>query len=436
MNPHVVVRENVCAISGLDVGVFTEVTSSESARDPSAEAVAREVSQRFGELARRHSSFNRLRGLQELVGVSKALQELETPVDISWWLGEYPLPSINTPKEMPVVRRTYYANRSASGGVEMAALAIRVATGNVVALRQAVLDNRDRPDELKWEFTVGRWVIPIRPGHISPEETANLYSEAVFLATHDKHLDALSLFNLVLRTAPDSSEVWYNKGVVLYRLHRPEQALASFNQAIKLAPDYISAWINKGVILKETGQFLEAIDCYNQAMVFNPDDPETWHRKGEVLFELARPEETLECLDRAIELRPDYASAWLNKGTTLYDLGRLEEALACLSKATSLNERSALAWRHRALVLDNLNRPKEALHCASRAVELKPDWAIAWHDKGAALYKLNRLNEAESAYRKAAELGSTDSWRALGILLEKRQDRAQPEQENTRSANR
>ncbi|MCX7049015.1 MAG: hypothetical protein NTX50_26460, partial [Candidatus Sumerlaeota bacterium] len=85
INPHVVVREGVCVVRGLKVGVFTEVLSAmidgkqvkdiRRFKNENNEAFANDVSARFDDLCKTQPSFNHLRGLQEMVAVSKALED-------------------------------------------------------------------------------------------------------------------------------------------------------------------------------------------------------------------------------------------------------------------------------------------------------------------------------------------------------------------------
>ena len=194
INPHVVVREGVCVVRGLKVGVFTEVLSAKIDRklvedtkvfkDATNDAFASDVSQRFDDLCQTQPSFNRLRGLQELVAVSKALEELEERPELSYWLEKYPLAKVETLKETKVLRRRYDGQRGwfeVSGGVHLTALAMRLNAGDVTALREAVLKVRPSLNALKWSFVAAEWLIPIESGRIKPEDITPLFQQAVFL---------------------------------------------------------------------------------------------------------------------------------------------------------------------------------------------------------------------------------------------------------------
>jgi hypothetical protein len=99
INPHVVVREGVCVLRGLKVGVFAEVLAAiiggnqiedlKGCKDTVSDGWADDLSARFDDLCQTQSSFNRLRSLQELVGLSKALEILEEKPNLTFWLEKY-----------------------------------------------------------------------------------------------------------------------------------------------------------------------------------------------------------------------------------------------------------------------------------------------------------------------------------------------------------
>jgi tetratricopeptide (TPR) repeat protein len=264
INPHVVVREGVCVVRGLKVGVFTEVLTAEidgrvvhdikAFKNPTDDTFASDVSRRFDELCRTQPSFNRLRGLQELVAVSKALEELEERPDLSYWLEKYPLAESRTRKEVTVLRRRYDGNRGwleVSGGVHLTALAMRLKAGDTQALREAVLKMRPSPEVLTWEFVAAKWLVSLEPGQVKPEEIAPLLQQASFLLEQGRESDALALCDQLLSVIPNLPEGLATKGRALWDLGRFEEALACFEQGLVVSPMDAILWYNKGASLSE-----------------------------------------------------------------------------------------------------------------------------------------------------------------------------------------
>ncbi len=125
--PSVTVREDVVSIKGLKVGVFTEVLSAEidgkkiedlsTFQDETGEIFAKGVSDNFEQLARVHPSFLRLQGLDELVALTKAIEEMEEKPDFSFWLKEYQVKPVRTEKTLKVLKRKEEYELPMEGGV-------------------------------------------------------------------------------------------------------------------------------------------------------------------------------------------------------------------------------------------------------------------------------------------------------------------------------
>jgi tetratricopeptide (TPR) repeat protein/peptidoglycan hydrolase-like protein with peptidoglycan-binding domain len=430
--PQVVVREGVSVIRGLQVAVFTEVLSATIAgsemedlhdfHDPVTDAFAAEVSTHFEALAVVHPSFNRLRGLQELVGLSVASEQLGSRPDLSWWLNDYPLPEVVTPREIDLVRREHQDARSLyilEGGVQLAAMAIRLEAGDVGALKEAVLKVRPSPDRLNWSFVVGEWVIPLEPGQLRPDQILPLFEQARFLQVQKRHEDAVAVYDAMLTLDPELAPAWNNRGVALAELDRLEESLESHEKALALAPNDAIAWAHRGGVLGRLGRFAEAVESFSKALVLNPRLATAWTNRGVALARLGRLEEALEDHDTAIRLESQYAFAWMNRGIELANLDRLPEALESLDKALALDPKLARAWTTRGTVAAELGRIKGALISANEALALEPTDTTTWAIRGTVLQTLGRLLGALESYDRALALDSNLAgvWHNRGVAL-------------------
>jgi tetratricopeptide (TPR) repeat protein len=430
--PHVVVREGVCAVRGLDVEVFTEVLSAgiggKAVEDPKglklerADAFADDIRRGLGELCRAQPSFSRLRGLQELVAVSKALEELEPRPDLGWWLERYSPWEVRTPKEAELLKRRYVGERGwfdVSGGVFLTAMAMRLNAGDVRALREAALASRPSAESLRWSFAAAEWAVPLAEGQVKPEDTARLFAQGLSLRRQERYEQAIVPYDTILEVAPDSAEAWYGKGAALWRLGRPQEALQCLDRALAIDPDLAKAWDGKGAVLWRLGRPQEALQCLDRALEVNPRSAVTWSNKGVALQALGRRQEALECHVRALEANPRYALAWANRGLVLGELGRTEDALRCYDRALEIDPRCAYAWIGRGLVHAEQGRDQAALQCFDRALEASSRCAEAWHNKGAVLQKLGRIEDALQCYDRSLEIHPLllPSWHNKGLAL-------------------
>jgi tetratricopeptide (TPR) repeat protein len=279
--PSVSVRENVVSIKGLKVGVFTEVLSAEvngekienlsTFQDSESDTFAKAISERFEDLARVHPSFSRLQGLDEMVALTRAIEEMEEKPDLTFWLQEYKAKQVSTTRAVKVLsRKEPYevsgrrggGKLSVSGGVQLMAIALRLKAGDVTALREAVIKTRPQVNALSWTFVVGEWLIPTSPGTLSTEEIIPLFTQATFLSEKKRYDEAIVLYEKILELKPDMEEAYNDRGIAYVKQGQYEQALVDFTKAIELDPQLASAYHGRGVAYVKQGHYEQALADY------------------------------------------------------------------------------------------------------------------------------------------------------------------------------
>lgn len=174
INPQLALREEVGIVRNLRAGVFTEVLSAKVSGEPvkdlshfqyrPSEAFAENLSKEFDELCLSFYSFNRFRGLLELVAVSEALKEMDQRRDLSFWVEEYQVEEVKTPKQVDVLSWKPSAHQLVDAGTfnltptslpantRSAALVLRIKAGDILALREAILMIRPSSASLCWSL--------------------------------------------------------------------------------------------------------------------------------------------------------------------------------------------------------------------------------------------------------------------------------------------
>ena len=251
--PSVAVRQDVVAIGGLKVGVFTEVLYAEldgnpvksltTFHDAIGDEFARYVSERYEELSRVHPSFARVWGLNELVALTRALESMDNPPELTWWLKEYSLKEVDTEKEIEVLRRKYGYQTGAirgwfelAGGVELRAIALRLKAGDVTALREAVLKTRPRGNPLSWTFSVEDWGIVGPLPEADMNSVAELYAHGEFLFRQKKYDLAIAYWRRILQIIPDIGEIYYRIGQAFERKGLLAVAADYYSKALDFDP--------------------------------------------------------------------------------------------------------------------------------------------------------------------------------------------------------
>lgn len=105
-----------------------------------------------------------------------------------------------------------------------------------------------------------------------PEQEIMRYELALYQQDHDKPEEALSHYDTLLVTNPNSSRLFYNKGYVnLVYLGDNNAAVGYFDKALSIDPDYTDALYNKGRALEQMGDFRSASDIYSQVLKLHPN---------------------------------------------------------------------------------------------------------------------------------------------------------------------
>ncbi len=247
-----------------------------------------------------------------------------------------------------------------------------------------------------------------------------LFAQAIDHHTQGRLADALALYDVIIRAAPNLAAAHCNRGVALQSLGRFDEAIRSYDRAIRIQPGIAEAYNNRGNALHESDRSAAALQSYDEALALKPGFAEAHHNKGKALQALQRLPEAVECYDRATRLRPDYADAYYNNGNALQELKRPSEALRNYDRAIALKPNFAEAYIGRGNALKDLNRLNEALGSYDRAINLRTDFADAYYSEANTLKELNRPQEALTFYDRAIALKAdyAEAFCGRGSVLE------------------
>ena len=105
-----------------------------------------------------------------------------------------------------------------------------------------------------------------------PEQEIMRYELALFLQDHDKPDEAMSHYDTLLVTNPNSSRLFFNKGYVyLVYFGDNAKAVEHFDKALSIDKNYTDALYNKGRALEQMGDYRSALDVYSQVLKQQPD---------------------------------------------------------------------------------------------------------------------------------------------------------------------
>ncbi len=177
-SPAIAVRDGVCAIRDLDIGVRTELVSIGTAnapavtqvdRDVLGERFAAQVTAAFEDLGSAYPEVARVKTLLDLAALARGLQALPSPPDMKYWLLEHTVAPVPTPREYALLSRAESIRVSEAagpfelsldGGIALDPIVERLRAGDVTAMRDAVLRSRPQPSALCWTVPLTGWSIP------------------------------------------------------------------------------------------------------------------------------------------------------------------------------------------------------------------------------------------------------------------------------------
>lgn len=213
----------------------------------------------------------------------------------------------------------------------------------------------------------------------------------ISLAQAGAYTEAITIFNNVIDSYPESAEAYYQRGHTYANLNRYDAALLDFDKTMELRPDHIQACCDRGPALANLeGHYDEALEASKIALELYPEFAPAYFNRGYVLTKGPRynidqvvQEQALQAYNEAIRIRPNYPEAHRERGFVLGQLGFDEEAFNAFNQAIELKPRYAEALFGKARSLCFLVRRdpqrfppsksfEQAMELLKRAAEIDP----------------------------------------------------------------
>lgn len=190
---------------------------------------------------------------------------------------------------------------------------------------------------------------------------------------------AETLYQRVLKLAPNHVDALHYLGVVSHQLGKGERGVELIRRAVRLQPGYVDAWNNLGNVLKELGRMDEAVAMYREVISRRPEHAEAHNNLGVALKELGEYVQAAEAYRQALALKPEYADAWHNLGNVLRKLGELEASLSAYRQALTLKPYHVEAYKNLGRALYVAGRSAEAVEVYQQWLALEPGNPVAEH---------------------------------------------------------
>jgi Tfp pilus assembly protein PilF len=196
---------------------------------------------------------------------------------------------------------------------------------------------------LKWFWTGGRMRQATLGAIVLVVAAAEVRATRQYL---DVWQNTESLYQYMLRLAPDACLLHNNYGIILGRQGKTEEAIGHFQQALRSNSDYADAHNNLGIALASQGKIGDAIPHLRRTLHLNPGRAEAHNNLGNMLAHEGQIEEAMSHYSQALQLKPDYVDAHINLGVLLQRRGLIDKAIAEYQEALRIDPRNELAQRH------------------------------------------------------------------------------------------
>jgi tetratricopeptide (TPR) repeat protein len=148
--------------------------------------------------------------------------------------------------------------------------------------------------------------------------------------------DAMTLWQDVVKKAPQKPRGHYNLGLAYQDKGMLEAAIPEYQKVLALKPDYADAHNNLGNVYKTQGRVDEAIEVYQRVLTLKPDFAEAHNNLANIYTAQGHLGAAIQMYQRALELKPDYAEAHNNLGIAYTAQGRFDEAVQVYQRALLL----------------------------------------------------------------------------------------------------
>lgn len=335
------------------MGVFTEVLYVEIDgqqidpnvfHDLASDRFARSFTEYYDEAAQYQPVLENLRGLTRLGSLAAGIPRLDRRPDMGFWLVDYPGKELKTRETVELLRvGNQQLGFQLSGGVQLKAVATRLAKGDATALRDLVMLARPSADALCWSVEVrmkdGMPVdVAIPDAGTGSDELVELVLHASFLIQKAEYEAAIECYDKALRLCPTYGQAYSDRGLIHRLLGQLDAARSDYEMAIKHEPTLARPYVNLGVLLMHQQKASEARPLFEKAVEVCPELAPAHNNLGITLRiegDLGRAREEYA---KAIALNPNDPDYHLNLGLCSLLEGNVDLAESELAQACNLGK--------------------------------------------------------------------------------------------------
>ena len=240
---------------------------------------------------------------------------------------------------------------------------------------------------------------------------------AATVARNHTYQSDLTLWESVLKVAPDNPRAHCSVAAIFQREGNYEMAIEYYKQALSIEINYYEALHNLGSALVELGHYDEAIGYYERALSYVPFFNRSGYKLGiTVLFRnigivLERKDNLREAIgfyQKAVQFKPDHFGSRISLASALMAGENPTDAARHFNEAIQLEPQSIRANYGLGQALRQIGKFDEAVFPLRRALELKQESVEILFTLANTLRKIGQVDDAIVHYQKAVSIDPDD----------------------------
>jgi tetratricopeptide (TPR) repeat protein len=246
---------------------------------------------------------------------------------------------------------------------------IRLATGKSAQALQAMQDLLDKnPTNMAYRYQLANFQATAAGMESAPN------------AAHAKHLiqQAADNYKEILKTTPNSADLWMRLGVMQRELGQFDAALASFEQAGNADPQNAQAFLNRAMLFEALGKKTEAHDAYNKVLALQPENALALNNLAYLNADSGKNlDQAMTFAQRAKQKAPDNPDVSDTLGYVYYQKNLNAEAVRIFRQNVQDHPQNSMFHFHLAMALlkqgDKEGARQEAAKALANAVPAQQD---------------------------------------------------------------
>jgi tetratricopeptide (TPR) repeat protein len=228
--------------------------------------------------------------------------------------------------------------------------------------------------------------------------------------------DAIEIFEALLLTTEDVSEVYYHLGMAYFGKNDNEKSIDCFKNSIKADPNNEEAIFDMVNVLDTLDLLEETIPFYEEIIDKDPYNKSAWYNLGLVYDRLFKFEQAIEAYEYAIAIDDKYGPAHFNMACSYMALNNYTDAVSCFKSALKCDSfDDGIIFVNLGMCMLEMGDHLEATKQFHAALKMNHDNYMAYFGMARCLEKQEKWLEAIHFLNKANKFydGDVNVWLLL-----------------------